>query len=57
MSGDCKKQSPIFYSQEMTLTKKIAIEHALEERGTAYVKRVDSKLYLCRWRNGSVMQE
>jgi len=57
MSGDCREQPAIFYTREMTHAKRIAIEHVLEKGTTPYVKTVDTISYLCRWRNGSVMQE
>ena len=57
MSGDCKNQPVIFYSNEITLAKKILIEHSLVDGTTSYTRTINDQLYLCRWRNGSVMQE
>ena len=57
MSGDCKNQPVIFYSDEMTLAKRIVIEHSLANSTTSYTRIINNQLYPMRWRNGSPMQE
>ncbi len=54
MSGDSglKEQPLIFYSDEMTLAKKILIKKHYAE-----VVEMQGVMFQRRWRNGSCMQE